>query len=254
MYLYIKKEEGLVSFLQDLVRIPSINGIDSEGDVAMRIVQEANAIRGLSCQLYAKETDRPNVVITLNLPLPSSMTNSSIQEEKEEEEENDLIFLLVAHSDTVPIGDSTRWRHQPLSGCVVEEKILYGRGACDNKAGIAVGLYTLKRLVATLSQMKPNKTRRGKIVLAVVVDEEIGANSPLGLRHLLDLGVIKKPSFASSSSSPSVAGGSIYTYPGRSVTIGHRGVLRFKIEVRFRHCTQLFLFFLRQSSNLHHPI
>lgn len=43
-------------------------------------------------------------------------------------------FCLAGHVDTVPVGDG--WTRDPF-GAVVEGGLLYGRGACDMKAGVA---------------------------------------------------------------------------------------------------------------------
>ena len=75
----------------------------------------------------SKDPERPNLVATVGDP------------------EGLLLFLIVAHSDTVAIGDPSLWSHPPL-GAETDGDRLWGRGACDNKAGIAVGLYTLLRL------------------------------------------------------------------------------------------------------------
>ncbi|MCJ2036653.1 succinyl-diaminopimelate desuccinylase [Methylobacterium sp. J-068] len=45
-------------------------------------------------------------------------------------------LLLAGHTDVVPAGDASRWRHGPFAG-TVENGILYGRGAVDMKGGIA---------------------------------------------------------------------------------------------------------------------
>ena len=44
-------------------------------------------------------------------------------------------LVLNGHLDTFPIGDA-RWEHDPLGGDLVDGRI-YGRGACDMKAGVA---------------------------------------------------------------------------------------------------------------------
>jgi succinyl-diaminopimelate desuccinylase len=44
-------------------------------------------------------------------------------------------FCFAGHTDVVPAGQGD-WRHDPF-GAVVEDGILYGRGACDMKSGIA---------------------------------------------------------------------------------------------------------------------
>lgn len=45
-------------------------------------------------------------------------------------------LLFAGHTDVVPTGDSSAWRHGPFEGAV-EDGVLYGRGAVDMKGGIA---------------------------------------------------------------------------------------------------------------------
>ncbi|KQT19633.1 succinyl-diaminopimelate desuccinylase [Methylobacterium sp. Leaf399] len=45
-------------------------------------------------------------------------------------------LLFAGHTDVVPTGDVAAWRHGPFAG-VVEDGLLYGRGAVDMKGGIA---------------------------------------------------------------------------------------------------------------------
>jgi acetylornithine deacetylase/succinyl-diaminopimelate desuccinylase-like protein len=57
--------EGLITFLQDLVRIPSVCGRDPEQAVATRIVEEATKLR-LKAELHAHPLapQRPNVLVS----------------------------------------------------------------------------------------------------------------------------------------------------------------------------------------------
>lgn len=55
-------------------------------------------------------------------------------------------LLFAGHTDVVPPGDAGRWRHDPFSG-TVEDGILYGRGACDMKGGVAAMLAAAIRFV-----------------------------------------------------------------------------------------------------------
>lgn len=57
------------------------------------------------------------------------------------------------------------------------------------------------------------------IQLACVVDEESGACSLIGVRYLLEKKLIS-------------GNGAIYVYPGRNITIGHRGLLRLIVNVK----------------------
>lgn len=52
-------------------------------------------------------------------------------------------LMLMSHSDTVPIGDEKLWSFPALSGELRDGKI-WGRGACDDKYGIAAGLFLMK--------------------------------------------------------------------------------------------------------------
>jgi len=45
-------------------------------------------------------------------------------------------LCFAGHTDVVPPGSADNWKHDPFAG-VVENAILYGRGACDMKTAIA---------------------------------------------------------------------------------------------------------------------
>jgi acetylornithine deacetylase len=52
-------------------------------------------------------------------------------------------LLLNGHCDTVPFGDASHWTRPPLSA-LIEDGMLWGRGACDMKAGIAAALFAMR--------------------------------------------------------------------------------------------------------------
>jgi succinyl-diaminopimelate desuccinylase len=181
----------LTAFLRDLVRIPSVNGRDPEAPLAIRIEEEAHQL-GLEARLVALQPERPNTLVTYG--------------------EGAEQFALIAHMDTVAAGEEASWSSPPFAA-EVKDGLMIGRGAADNKAGIACGLYTLA-LLRELSLIDPT---RHQVILAGVVDEESGANSPLGVRHLLDTGLLQ-------------ARGAIYAYASDIVCIGHRGLLRLELN------------------------
>jgi len=182
-----QRQGEIVALLQDLVRIPSVNGRDSEAAVAQRIAEEAARL-GLRASLPAADPARPNVLAEWG--------------------DGPQGFALIGHMDTVAEGDPAAWTHPPF-GALIEGGRLFGRGAADNKAGIACGLHAIA-LLRDLNLLDPAQAR---VMLAGVVDEESGASSPLGVRHLLDAGWLR-------------ARGAIYTYAGDIVCVGHRGLLR----------------------------
>lgn len=188
-----KYQSDLTAFLRDLVCIPSVNGRNPEAPVAARIMDEARKL-GLDSRLVALQPERPNVLVSYGAGADS--------------------FAMIGHMDTVAEGDWAGWSSPPFDAAI-KEGCLIGRGSADNKAGIVCGLYTL----ALMRDLKLIDPARQQVVVAGVVDEESGACSPLGVRHLLDCGAIK-------------ARGAIYAYTSDIVCIGHRGLVRLEIKAK----------------------
>ena len=138
----------ITAFLSDLVRIPSVNGRDPEDRIAQRIQQEADKL-GLESRLVALQPDRPNVLVSYGTGAER--------------------FALIGHMDTVAEGDPAAWSSPPFAAEIKDGRML-GRGAADNKAGIACGLYTL----ALLRDLKLIDPAHQQVIVAGVVDEELG--------------------------------------------------------------------------------
>ena len=88
-------------------------------------------------------------------------------------------LLFDGHIDTVPAGNERLWKHHPLSGDLEDGKI-YGRGACDMKAGLAAAI------MAVDSIRKSGIRLKGDLTLISVVDEERGEGN--GCLAYLDRG------------------------------------------------------------------
>ena len=86
---------------------------------------------------------------------------------KGEKDENEL--MLLAHTDTVEIGDRENWEFDPLSGEIKDGKI-FGRGACDDKYALATALFVIKLLKEEGFKPKSN------LVFAAYSDEEYGGS------------------------------------------------------------------------------
>ena len=84
-------------------------------------------------------------------------------------------LVLNGHLDTFPIGEA-RWSHPPL-GADLEDGRIYGRGACDMKAGVAA----LVLAFVTLAEFRD--AWNGELVLTLVGDEETGGR--WGTQYLL---------------------------------------------------------------------
>ena len=79
-------------------------------------------------------------------------------------------LMLAAHSDTVAIGNPESWTVDPLSGEQKDGKI-WGRGACDDKYGIAAALFLI-RLLRDL-----NITLPYDLYFTAYCDEECGGSN-----------------------------------------------------------------------------
>jgi len=71
-----------------------------------------------------------------------------------------LHLMYCGHTDVVPPGDVARWTDDPFAA-VVRDGVLYGRGACDMKGGIAAFLAAI-----------PPTQERGTLSLLITGDEE----------------------------------------------------------------------------------
>lgn len=193
-------EPELVKFCQNLIRTPSVSGVDPEERIAELIFNKASQL-GLFPRIIAKDRRRPNLVIDLDEKKNTSRPH----------------FLLVGHMDTIGIGEIDNWRYYPFSGHI-SGGLLYGRGAIDMKSGIACELFTLK----AIKDLKLNLPVSPRILL--VSNEEGGSTATSifdqGMDYLVQEGFVQGTA-------------AIYGYGGSyNVGIGHRGVLRLKVTTK----------------------
>ena len=78
-------------------------------------------------------------------------------------------LMLMAHTDTVRIGDRDAWSFEPTEGIIKDGKIM-GRGACDDKYGLATIMFIMKLLKEAGFEPKKN------LLFAAYVDEEYGGS------------------------------------------------------------------------------
>ena len=86
-------------------------------------------------------------------------------------------LVFNGHLDTFPIGDPTPWTTNPLGGEIKDGKV-FGRGACDMKAGIAASVMAFELLAGCRDAWA------GEAVLILVGDEETGG--VWGTQYLLE--------------------------------------------------------------------
>lgn len=128
-------------------------------------------------------------------------------------------LCYAGHTDVVPPGDLAAWSDDPFSG-LVRDGLLFGRGACDMKGGIAAFVAGLADYLAA----KPNHP--GSISLLITGDEE--ARSVDGTAKVLEWmqaeGQVPDMALVGEPTSRKVL--------GDTIKIGRRGSLTARIAVR----------------------
>ncbi|MGD8623006.1 MAG: YgeY family selenium metabolism-linked hydrolase [Anaerolineae bacterium] len=132
--------EALATFLQELVRIPSLS--TQEGGVARRLADEMKQVG-----FQEVWTDRIGNVIGRIGPGHGPK------------------LMLSGHMDTVDVGGTARWPTPPYEG-MIKNGVLYGRGACDMKGGLAAMVHGAKALLDAGVQLG------GDLYVVGVVQEE----------------------------------------------------------------------------------
>jgi succinyl-diaminopimelate desuccinylase len=75
------------------------------------------------------------------------------------------IFCFLGHTDVVPTGAESDWKHPPFTP-TEEDGMLYGRGAADMKGGVAVFVNAARTFVAK------NPQHKGTVAVLLTSDEE----------------------------------------------------------------------------------
>lgn len=73
-------------------------------------------------------------------------------------------LALEGHQDTVALGDTTKWQHQPL-GAEIEGRRMYGRGTTDMKGGLAAE-------IIAMVELKQRGQFQGHVRLLATIGEE----------------------------------------------------------------------------------
>jgi acetylornithine deacetylase len=158
--------QEMVSALSAIVRVPSVSGSDEENSVQ-------SSLAGLLADLGADIDHWP-------IPLPETLSAPGFPGmEVDRREAWGLVgrvpgtgegqtLMLNAHVDVVPSGDPGAWpAGQPFSGSVRDGSV-WGRGACDMKAGLVASVWTMRALTDLRVPL------RGDLLLACVQGEEDG--------------------------------------------------------------------------------
>jgi len=189
MNRYINESE-ILALTQDIVRHPSVNP-PAESTQCARTVLERFKENGIEAEIKEGKKGVANVVARL----------SGRKKGKK--------LLLNGHMDVVAPGEG--WTVDPFGG-EVKDGMIYGRGTCDMKSGIA------SMQAAMIGFKRSGKPFDGEIVYMAVGDEETG--SRFGTRYLLENNIGTDADFAIVSEPTNLA-----------VELGNRGLRWFDICV-----------------------
>ena len=112
-------QDDVVHFLRDLIAIPAESS--QEGPVIQRIRQEMEKV-GFD---EVRVDPMGNILGRVG--------------------SGKRVIMMDSHTDTVGIGDRREWQWDPYKG-KVEGGFIYGRGACDQRAGMASMVYAAKAI------------------------------------------------------------------------------------------------------------
>jgi acetylornithine deacetylase len=205
-----------VGLTQELVRLPTLGGTPGELEGQDWIAEQWRRL-GLDVEVWdedpaelraadgypGEEVDR-SVVRCAVARLPGTGGGRSL--------------LLNGHVDVVPTGDLEQWSAAPFGGELRDGEI-WGRGACDMKAGLVCNLAAVAAVLASGERL------RGDVVLHSVVGEEDG-----GVGTFATLRRGQGPS--GSLSGRYGADAAIVTEPtGGKVIVANAGALTFRLVV-----------------------
>ena len=146
-----------ITFLKEIMSIPSVNGRDDEGKVSEYLYTYLKS-HGLQCELNRIDGLHANVVAWMDGT------------------DREHTVLWNGHVDTVPYGELQAWNTDP-SVPTLKENVLYGRGASDMKSGLAA-------MAWLLGEMKQqNRVPSCNIIFAATCDEECGGLGASALLH-----------------------------------------------------------------------
>ncbi|OIK14467.1 peptidase M20 [Bacillus sp. MUM 116] len=195
-----EQQENLISFLQELVSIPSDNPPGDCQKIAEHIFKRLKEFEFENVSINEVEEEKVKAVgrdKVSNVIGFQTFGNTQGPE-----------ITLNSHGDVVPPG--LGWTQDPYGSNIVDGK-LYGRGAAVSKSDIASFTF------ATLALRQLKEKLNGKISLAFTFDEETGGD--IGPKWLLEKGLIN----------PNMAICAGFTY---SLVNAHNGCLHLEVKLK----------------------
>ncbi|MCX6648910.1 MAG: M20/M25/M40 family metallo-hydrolase [Candidatus Bathyarchaeota archaeon] len=141
-------KDTITNFLRGLIMARSPNPPGDTREAASCVARFLDE-RGIPYKSMGPDAEKPNLVSSVKFGKPGRN------------------LVLNGHIDVFPVGDGAGWKYDPWGGTLVDGRI-YGRGACDMKAGTTASIYTF----AILHELREELS--GRATLTVVSDEESG--------------------------------------------------------------------------------
>jgi succinyl-diaminopimelate desuccinylase len=203
-----------IEFLQELIRIPTVNPPGENYRecaelIGAKLGEFGYGVRYVEAEGRPEHTERhPRVNVV------GRFENTPARP----------VLHFNGHFDVVPVGDG--WTVDPFAG-IVKDGQVYGRGATDQKAGIAASIYAVEAI------RRCGVRLRGTVEQSGTVDEESGGFA--GMAYLAEQGYVHRDrtDFV------------VITEPLNvdRVCLGHRGVYWFEVGTlgRIAHGSMPFL-------------
>lgn len=176
-----------VALTQELVRLPTLGGTPGELEGQDWIAEQWRRL-GLDVEVW----DEDPADLRADPGYPGEEVDRTVIRcavARLEGTGSGRSLLLNGHVDVVPTGDLSQWTAAPWSGELRDGEI-WGRGACDMKAGLICNLAAVAELLAS------GERPRGDVVLQSVVGEEdggIGTFATLRRGHRADAAIVTEP-------------------------------------------------------------
>ena len=179
---------GWTALLAELIAIPSVTGSAAEAE-ALRWVAER--LTALGCAVDHWQVDLADITADPGFP--------GMEAPRQEawgtvgvlggEVTDEVAIAFQGHIDVVPPGDLTLWGGDPFTARVTDG-VMFGRGACDMKAGVVANLVAVEALARSGVPLP------GPVAVHAVGGEEdggLGAFATLRRGHRAHACVITEP-------------------------------------------------------------
>ncbi|MAT06053.1 MAG: peptidase M20 [Acidimicrobiaceae bacterium] len=177
----------LIDDVRSLVAMPSVSGTDGENEAQAHLAGQLGQ-RGLEVDHWRIDLD----ALTSHPDFPGmevDRTEAWGLVGRLEGAGDGASLMLNGHIDVVPTGDLDAWTDPPFSGELRDGR-LFGRGACDMKAGLLASCWAVEAIRTSGVRL------RGDLILASVQGEEdggLGTFATLGRGWRADACAIAEP-------------------------------------------------------------